>query len=513
MEFSFWLIYDFLEQENPYIVSYHSDSAKIRSVRLWNGNLIEHDNILYVVSGVSFDELIKLMNILPNILLLGRTMQKNLEEMKLSGNLMMIDSLKTSNEIFVELLDTMEEFQSWYMSLLQLSATKYSISKILKVAAEKLKNPIALFDGAASLIEWAGEFREKWDGTIWEPVIEKGYAPAEFYTMQEWREISEKLLKNERPMLRRVVKDPEHPILSLGLMIDNELIGSLGTVEINGPLTQGQIYLIEILRQILILAYGNSKDLIEISKNSAFYFEKIIKGEKVDRNKLYYYLKQRGWEDKTRFMILCMDVKDVQKASIQYLIERIRNLKAPGVFCKNGEELIFIINKKDFDFTEDMFLENLEKVLDGSNIYGIISDYFTEMMELQTIYHQCKAVLPYLREEAKHLGMYKTYYAQDISDALCLNQEPGRWCHPLLYALFKKTNEMRTDWIYSLYIYLLNGRNITKAAKALYMHRNSLAYRLGKIFEYLGIDSENMDERTIFQLLLSCMLLLEQKDR
>jgi len=58
-----------------------------------------------------------------------------------------------------------------------------------------------------------------------------------------------------------------------------------------------------------------------------------------------------------------------------------------------------------------------------------------------------------------------------------------------------------TDYYQTLYAYLLCERNQTLTAQKLYIHRNSLIYRIGRIEEIMGMDLNN--ERDRLYLLLS----------
>jgi sugar diacid utilization regulator len=54
--------------------------------------------------------------------------------------------------------------------------------------------------------------------------------------------------------------------------------------------------------------------------------------------------------------------------------------------------------------------------------------------------------------------------------------------------------------IRTLAAYLDNQGSLSRAAKALHLHRNSVAYRIERIFELLEIDPEDPDERLLLQL-------------
>jgi DNA-binding PucR family transcriptional regulator len=50
------------------------------------------------------------------------------------------------------------------------------------------------------------------------------------------------------------------------------------------------------------------------------------------------------------------------------------------------------------------------------------------------------------------------------------------------------------------------ARNTTATASRLFIHRNTLLYRLRRIEEILGMDLAIADEQTLFMLYLSCLI-------
>lgn len=80
----------------------------------------------------------------------------------------------------------------------------------------------------------------------------------------------------------------------------------------------------------------------------------------------------------------------------------------------------------------------------------------------------------------------------------------------LLYALKRillYDAQNGTQYYESMYQYLLYGKNLKPAAQALLIHRNTLAYRIGRISELFDIDFE--DRHICFELLFSCKLYEE----
>jgi DNA-binding PucR family transcriptional regulator len=52
-----------------------------------------------------------------------------------------------------------------------------------------------------------------------------------------------------------------------------------------------------------------------------------------------------------------------------------------------------------------------------------------------------------------------------------------------------------TELAYSLYMYLICERNSIAASNTMFIHRNTLVYRLKKIDALVNIDYENFEER------------------
>lgn len=64
------------------------------------------------------------------------------------------------------------------------------------------------------------------------------------------------------------------------------------------------------------------------------------------------------------------------------------------------------------------------------------------------------------------------------------------------------------DLMLTIDCFFKNGMNISETARKLYMHRNTLIYRLNKIEKTTGIDLRNFEMAVTFQIL---RILYEQK--
>lgn len=113
-----------------------------------------------------------------------------------------------------------------------------------------------------------------------------------------------------------------------------------------------------------------------------------------------------------------------------------------------------------------------------------------------------KDILPNPRNKkvlsAKTMGIYKFMFRSDN------HEEVLKYCNDRLRVLQEYDHANGTfleDTVLSFY---MNGFNSSKTAEALYIHRNSLQYRLSKIEELLGIE---LDDYVEYLDLVNCILV------
>ncbi len=95
-----------------------------------------------------------------------------------------------------------------------------------------------------------------------------------------------------------------------------------------------------------------------------------------------------------------------------------------------------------------------------------------------------------------------------LVDALRSDPAKTAYYRDLLSPLRRYDTEHHGDLVRTLAAYLQNGGNSTQTANALYLHRNSLRYRLARIQALLGLDPDDPDAR----LALGIALLISTED-
>jgi len=66
------------------------------------------------------------------------------------------------------------------------------------------------------------------------------------------------------------------------------------------------------------------------------------------------------------------------------------------------------------------------------------------------------------------------------------NRDVEDFCHPAVLKLKKYDQKHKTEYLKTVYAYISNMKNLVATADSLFIHRNTLSYRMTKIYELLG---------------------------
>lgn len=103
------------------------------------------------------------------------------------------------------------------------------------------------------------------------------------------------------------------------------------------------------------------------------------------------------------------------------------------------------------------------------------------------------------------LGVYRLLYAFRDSEEL------ASFCDDTLAALLEYDEKNSTELLQTLDVFFRCDAGLRAAADALFLHRNSMAYRLRRISEISGLDLDNLEDRFRLQLALKGYRLLRGK--
>lgn len=203
------------------------------------------------------------------------------------------------------------------------------------------------------------------------------------------------------------------------------------------------------------------------------------------------------------------DKPDLENIPWNYIISLLEHIFPLCNATTYRGEILLIIRKTKKGHRpryNEAALEQLLERYDGRAAFGNFSEFLTSM---PTMYYQTKSALRLgqVLDPDKRVYVYEDYSMYQVVEmaAQMLRQEMGsrnivHLCHPALIAMVmddKRTGGNLTDVLYE---YLCCERNAALAAKRLYIHRNTMLYKIRKIEDIIGqsLDDPSLRERLLF---------------
>lgn len=196
------------------------------------------------------------------------------------------------------------------------------------------------------------------------------------------------------------------------------------------------------------------------------------------------------------------------------LNREVTNMKGHPMFMRFLNKFVLLFEAKENNEIENE-LEKMLRALDESPQFGgmikstcILGSAYKNPKDFEKSYQEAKSLLPkkdYLPHSknrkvisASAMGIYK-YMFNSGNQSEILD-----YCNQKLNKLEEYDHANGTFLVETVLAYYMNGFSVGRTAEDLYIHRNSLQYRINKIEELLGIE---LDDYTEYLDLVNCILV------
>lgn len=378
-------------------------------------------------------------------------------------------------------------------SLLEILFFEGGIQAMVEKVYLAFQNPIYVFDADFKLIAHTGDDSIEEQGRA---IIENGRLTEEDFKILNKTYKYSRLQQNEYP-IRSI-----HPVCGFEqLLCAIDTKKEMGHIVINGTnhnFTETDLQMMYLLKKAI--DQQMKKDEF-IRNNRGFNYEyflrdlldgKIATGKQFNNRLNYVNSEFSG-------TLYCM-VVETARSSQTLNTMHIRNVfetQFPGTrtLMYNGA-IILLFSTKEASFQPKDF-SLLNKICEEQGIYAGMGNSFRNITSLADYYKQgLRSIeLGICQKNSPGLFLYRDYYLAHISNIFAQKESADTFCHPQLKLLLEYDAGHNTNLAHILYTYLICERNMNSAAQVLYIHRNTLVYRLKKINSLITIDYEDYLER------------------
>lgn len=226
------------------------------------------------------------------------------------------------------------------------------------------------------------------------------------------------------------------------------------------------------------------------------------------------YMRDRGvvlgLKEEDAYRLCVVSFQDFTMEQAQYMRMRVRNSCGRPIATIYQEVLVVLFNLGENSLRQqETWAERRQKLfelLPVCKAYAAFSSTLSGCANVTIAYKQAVVAMTYGRRlnPARNMFYYRDAYIYHMIDSYS-QHFPLEKMYVQKLALFMDANNYKNSNLYLLRTYLINERNISQTAKLLYMHRNSVIYRIARIRETLNMDLDDPDVR--LRLLISFKIL------
>ena len=268
--------------------------------------------------------------------------------------------------------------------------------------------------------------------------------------------------------------------------------------------TEGTDAMARTICAVTSVAFNEAKNNYEEKHNKAAFLKNII-SDNILPGDVYVRTKELHFvPDVPRALLL---VRQVERSDVA-AVEVMQNL-----FPDKQHDFIISINETDIVIIKELpagenpaevqsIAENVEKALaDELQIKCIIGIGTTarHLRELADRYKEAQIAIDVGRvfDSEKNIISY-----ENLGIGRIIYQLPTTLCEMFLNEVFKK-NPLETldeDTLETINKFFENNLNVSETSRKLYVHRNTLVYRLEKIKKLTGLDLREFDHAIVFKV-------------
>ncbi len=286
--------------------------------------------------------------------------------------------------------------------------------------------------------------------------------------------------------------------------------------------------------EYILLAKGDSEEVYMVGKMAAFQLQSLLVAykERYDKDNfiknllldnlllvdIYNRAKKLRIETNVRRIVFIIETKDEKDVGA---LETVR-----GLFANKTRDFITQVDEKNIILVKE--IKQGENYEDMEKTARVILDMLNSEAMSQvhvaygTIISEIKDVSRSYKEAKMALDVGKVFYSEkNIVDYSSLGigrliyQLPMPLCKMFINEIFQtiKPSEFDEETVETINKFFEYNLNVSETARQLYIHRNTLVYRLDKIQKATNLDLRNFDDAITFKIALMVVKYMNYMDQ
>ena len=264
---------------------------------------------------------------------------------------------------------------------------------------------------------------------------------------------------------------------------------------------------------VAAVAFNEAKNNFEEKHNKAAFIKNII-SDNILPGDVYVRAKELHFvTDEPRIVLLVRQMDNPDVAAVEVIGRLFPDKQKDFVLNINETDVVIVKSLQSPDNVEEVrkaahSVENALREELGIRCVIGVSTYARHLRELADRYKEAQVAIDVGRifESEKTIIHY-----ENLGLGRIIYQLPTTLCEMFLNEVFKK-NPIETldeDTLETINRFFENNLNVSETSRKLYVHRNTLVYRLEKIKKITGLDLREFDHAIVFKVAMMVKMYLD----
>ncbi len=421
------------------------------------------------------------------------------------------DDPHTLFEIFNRCMDILDHFRRLFATLeesriegsFREDATENSsLERYISHCSRIIGSPAYLVDSTYKVLAIDPSPIYSEISAIWRHLTGQRYLSYDIISaLQDSGELQQMDTRNGSSLIRSEIFPTE--FISCTLENGGQIIGHLFFVGYNQKLTPGKVALAEQIRQYTQKILAEEATFFSARyRGYENFLIHVLENHLPEETMLRRQLTALHWKQDGLYCLAAIQPESADLLTQESICRELES-KSEGkpVILENRVICIFLLT----DHTKRQLLTKYLHNLANTWHYPIaMSDCFFGFSQLPIYYRQTLSILQQKYCTEKHpFCQYSDIAVRHMIQHALSDEDLSLLLDPAVDTLRRYDQRNGTDYLNTLKTYLQNERNITETSRRLYIHRNTLLYRIERLEELTGLDLDNPAIR--LRLLLSLL--------
>ena len=345
--------------------------------------------------------------------------------------------------------------------------------------------------------------------SVWLHAMDTGYYPDYVisHIVEHHREWD--LTYEKRELFERSLPFTENGRLLCNMWHRGVLLGSIVTLLSGQTLDENDRELLLFARDLVekILGLGKTGVIEKVTAQETLLVA-LLHGKDLDRETIYSQFLINNTDATGHYLLINVEFQSPGKPD-DFLRSFSILFSQTTTLIYNNRLLIFFAQLTPIDISESL-ITTFEELLSKYNAFACISDEFEDLFHIREHYRKNVRIgkLAVVTSDTRriiHYDEYKFFDMYLLAASSIGTLETDSFVYHKAYEIYKYDMKYGTKYIDTLWSYISTKESVNDAGKMMYVHRNTIVYRISRIKDLFQLDLSQVDNN--FHLYYSCCIL------